>query len=120
MAWKDLGGYMVFEQKQQSSCGMACVAMVVHRRGMGQPEEGMLAGKSKKMSGGYKAALQDRFAGMPRMLTAKDTADPEEGTYINNLSNLLTEWNIANTYDHHGDVMGVCEGCARASPLSPR
>lgn len=121
MGWKESAGYQLYEQKQRSSCGMACVAMVVHRKGMGTPNEGMLATKSSKMARGYKAGFGDRMKSMgvtgPRMLTA--TAEPAqayEGTYMENLSALLDEWNIKNTCSLHAQVMASLRLVRQGSP----
>jgi hypothetical protein len=88
--WIDSAGYRLLKQTERSSCGMACVTMVVHRHTSVETPESMLVNKSKGMAGGYGQAIQDRFKGQPRMLTATKDPTPSkgyEGTYMKNLSN---------------------------------
>jgi hypothetical protein len=106
------------KQTDRSSCGMACVCMVVHRKGMGTPSESLVSSKSKGMANGYGQALSDRFKGNPRMLTAtsdKSTRD-YEGTYMSNLGELLEDWHIDNEVKYHADIMGSLRGVRSGSP----
>lgn len=120
MAWTEIAGYQVFRQTERSSCGMACVAMVVHRKGHGKPDEAIVKSASQRHGGKYNPALSDRaaFKGGMRMLTA--TSDVQlggyEGTYLENLGKILTEWKIKNEVTYNDPVLTVLSQVRSGSP----
>ncbi|MGP8434299.1 hypothetical protein ACT2FY_36080 [Paraburkholderia fungorum] len=122
MAWTEIAGYQVLKQTERSSCGMACVAMAIHRTGHGKPSESAIKAMSSQYAGNYSAAIHDRapYQGASRMLTATLPVQlgGYEGSFLTNLGAVLTAYHVSNTVAYR-DQAGLSAAWALVTTGKP-
>jgi len=122
MAWiqqtKAERTFDILIQDQEADCGLCCVAMVVNLLGQGKPSSSMV--KNNLPKGAYKPSTKDRVGFAPSMLSAvlPDVSTHSGGTYLANLQEALTKWQIASVDDTaSSNVQAAIQGAVAGKPI---